>query len=216
VQSQGFEHSSRAHIKRVALIPLGVPEHARVQIANPIGAAFGMLGNLIEYRRAAGAGEEMQTILAAARYDYRLCLTNAVAAAMGKVGFEVTRLPGTRPDKQRSKFMSQYAPVKRVDAYLDVYSTYVGFEAAQSSEAYRPRLEITARLVSTKDHQTLYQNRIVYGSTENTDDDVVLIRAADNLGFRDRASLQADPVKTARALQAAVDAIAWELAKQFK
>jgi len=61
---------------------------------NPIGAAFGMLGNLIEYRRAAGAGEEMQTTLAAAHYDYCVSLTNAVAAAMGKVGFEVTRIPG--------------------------------------------------------------------------------------------------------------------------
>jgi hypothetical protein len=70
--------------------------------------------------------------------------------------------------------------------------------------------------VSAKGHETLYQNRIVYSSTDNTDEDVVLIRAADNLSFRDRASLQADPVRTARALQAAVEAVAWELAQQFK
>jgi hypothetical protein len=214
--AKGFEHSSRARIKHIALAPIGTPEHARVQIMNPIGAAFGMLGNLIEYRRAAGAGEEMQTILAAAHYDYRLSLTNAVTAAMGKVGFEVARLPGSRPEKQRSKFLTQYPQVKHVDAYLDVYSTYVGFEAPQSSVAYGPRLEITARLVSAKGHETLYQNRIVYSSTDNTDEDVVLIRAADNLSFRDRASLQADPVRTARALQAAVEAVAWELAQQFK
>jgi hypothetical protein len=183
---------------------------------NPIGAAFGMLGNLIEYRRATGAGEELQGILAAAHYDYGQSLTNAIAAAMGKVGFEVSRLPGPRPGRQRAKFMSPYPTVKRVDAYLDIYSTYVGFEAPQSSVAYQPRLEITARLVSAKDHAILYENRIVYGSTENSDEEVVLIRAADNLAFRDRASLQANPVKTARALQSAVEAVAWELAQQFK
>jgi hypothetical protein len=35
------------------------------------------------------------------------------------------------------------------------------------------------------------------------------------LSFRDRAALRVDPNRTARALQSAIDATAWELAKQF-
>ena len=76
-------------------------------------------------------------------------------------------------------------------------------------------VEISARLVSAKDHQILFQDRIIYGCTENTDEDAVLVRADDKLSFRNRAAFQADPNRTARALQSAIDATAWELAKQF-
>jgi hypothetical protein len=74
---------------------------------------------------------------------------------------------------------------------------------------------LSARLVSAKDHQILFQDRIIYGCVENTDEEAVLVRADDNLSFRDRAALQTDPTRTARALQSAIDAAAWELAKQF-
>jgi hypothetical protein len=213
--SQGFEHSTRASIKHVDLLPIGVPDHAQVQIMNPIGAGFGVVGNFIESRRAAGATQEMESTLAAAHYDFRAALANSIAFAVGKVGFAVTRIAGTRPDKERARFLTKYPPVKHVDAYLDVYATYVGFEAPQSSTAYRPRLEISARLVSAKGNQILFQDRIVYGSVENTDEDAVLVRAEENVSFRNRAALQTDPTKTARALQSAIDAVAWELAKQF-
>jgi hypothetical protein len=42
-----------------------------------------------------------------------------------------------------------------------------------------------------------------------------LVRADDQLSFRNRAALQVNPDRTARALQSAIDATAWELAKQF-
>jgi hypothetical protein len=157
----------------------------------------------------------MQGVLANARYDFGAALSNSIAAAVSKVGFLTTRLTTPRPPKERSKFLSNYPTMKRIDAYLDVYATYVGFEASQSSTAYRPRIEIAARLVSAKDNRTLFQDRIVYGSAENTDDETVLVKADDNLTFRNRAALQADPTKTARALQSAIDAVSWELAKQF-
>jgi len=37
---------------------------------NPIGASFGVVGNYIESRRAAGAQQEMQAVLAKASYNY--------------------------------------------------------------------------------------------------------------------------------------------------
>jgi hypothetical protein len=215
VPTQNFDHSSRAGIKHVYLLPVGMPEHARVQIMNPIGAGFGLAGNFIESRRAAGAGQEMQSTLAAAHYDFRNALRNSLAAAVGKVGFALTRVPGERPDRERARFLPKYPPVKRADAFLDVYVTYVGFEAPQSSTDYRPRLEIAARLVRARDSHTLFQDRIVYGYVENADAEADIIRADDRLSFRNRASLQADPNRTARALQSAIDAISWELARQF-
>jgi len=157
----------------------------------------------------------MENTLAAAHYDFRAALSNAVAQAVSKVGFTITRPVGTRPEKEHGRFLTKYPPVKKVDAYLDVYATYVGFEAPQSSTAYRARLELSARLVSAKDNQILFQDRIVYGCSENTDEEAVLVRADDALSFRNRAALQVDPVRTARALQSAIDAAAWELAKQF-
>jgi hypothetical protein len=105
--------------------------------------------------------------------------------------------------------------VKRVDAYLDVYADYVGFQALQSSEDYRPHLEISARLVDARSGRILFQDRIVYGFSVSTDEDAVLVRAEDNYRFKDRAALQANPVQTARALQGAIEAVSWELAKQF-
>jgi len=213
--SQGFEHSSHTAIKRVCLIPLGTPEHTQVQIMNPIGAGFGVVGTFVESRRAAGASQEMESTLVAAHYDFRTSLTNSIAAAVGKAGFTVTRGTDARPDKDRGRFLTKYPVMKKIDAYLDVYASYVGFEAPQSSTAYRPRLEITARLVSARDSQTLFQDRIVYGSVENTDEQAVLVKADESQSFRNRAALQADPTRTARALQAAIDAVAWELAKQF-
>jgi hypothetical protein len=216
--TQNFEHSARATVRRVNVMPIGAPEHAQARIMNPIGAGFGVVGNFVELRRKAGASQEMESALAAAHFDFRTSLTNAINQAVSKVGFTITRLTGPRPQKEQTKFLSSYPPPakkEKVDAYLDVYATYVGFEAPRSSSAYLPRIEISARLVSAKDHQILFQDRIVYGCVENTDEEAVLVRADDNLKFRDRSAFQADPNRTARALQSAIDATAWELAKQF-
>jgi hypothetical protein len=213
--AQNFDHSARARIKRIEVIPVGTPEHPQVRIMNPIGAGFGVVGNLVESRRAAGASQEMENVLASAHYDFRTSLANSIAQAVSKVGFSINRRTGARPDKERTRFLTKYPREKKVDAYLDVYATYVGFEAPQSSTAYRPRLELSARLVSAKDNQILFQDRIIYGCLENTDEEAVLVRADDKLSFRNRAALQIDPNKTARALQSAIDATAWELAKQF-
>jgi hypothetical protein len=213
--ARSFDHSVRISIRRIEVVPIGLPEHPQVRIMNPIGAGFGVVGNLVESRRAAGASQEMENVLATAHYDFRASLANSIAQAVSKVGFSINRLAGARPDKEHSRFLSKYPREKKIDAYLDVYATYVGFEAPQSSTAYRPRLELSARLVSAKDNQILFQDRIIYGCTENTDEEAVLVRADDRLSFRNRAALQVDPNKTARALQAAIDATAWELAKQF-
>ena len=214
--TQDFEHSSRATVRRVDVVPIGTPEHAQARIMNPVGAGFGLVGNFVELRRKVGATQEMESALAAAHFDFRTSLTNAIMQAVSKVGFTITRQAGERPEKEQGKFLSHYSPsAKKVDAYLDIYATYVGFEAPQSSTAYRPRIEIAARLVSAKDHQILFQDRIVYGCLENTDEEAVLVRADDSLSFRNRAAFQADPNRTARALQSAIDATAWELAKQF-
>jgi hypothetical protein len=213
--TQNFDHSVRASIKRIEVVPIGTPERTQVRIMNPIGAGFGVVGNLVESRRAAGASQEMENVLAAAHYDFRTSLANSITKAVSKVGFSINRVGGARPDKEHSRFLTKYPHEKKVDAYLDVYATYVGFEAPQSSTAYRPRLELSARLVSAKDNQILFQDRIVYGCSENTDEEAVLVRADDKLSFRNRAALQVDPDRTARALQSAIDATAWELAKQF-
>lgn len=213
--AQNFEHSVRATIKRIDIVPIGTPEHTQVRIMNPIGAGFGVVGNLVESRRAAWASQAMESTLAAAHFDFRASLSDAIVQAVGKVGFTIIRPAGTRPGKENSRFLTKYPPVKHVDAYLDVYATYVGFEAPQSSTAFRPRLELSARLVSAKDNRILFQDRIVYGCVENTDEEAVLVRADDSLSFRNRSALQVDPTRTARALQSAIDATAWELAKQF-
>jgi hypothetical protein len=212
---QHFDHSTRATVRRIEVVPIGTPDHAQVRIMNPIGAGFGVVGNLVESRRAAWATEAMEHTLAAAHFDFRDSLSNAITQAVSKVGFTITRLTGARPEKEHSRFLTTYPREKKVDAYLDVYATYVGFEAPQSSTAFRPRLELSARLVSAKNNQILFQDRIVYGCVENTDEESVLVRADDSLSFKNRAALQVDPNKTARALQSAIDATAWELAKQF-
>jgi hypothetical protein len=210
-----FEQSSRIDVRRVCLTTPGVPERPQVTIMNPIGAAFGVVGNFIESRRAAGAQEAMQAVLTKANYNYEAALSDSIFAAMSKAGFTMIHSPESRSEKDRSRFIEHYPPVKRVDAFLDVYADYVGFQALQSSEDFRPHLEISARLVDAKSGKILYQGRIVYGFSVATDEDAVLVRAEDMFRFRDRAALQANPTLTARALQGAIDAVAWELAKQF-
>src|ERR1700704_3402621 len=76
--TQNFEHSTRATIKRVDIVPIGTPEHTQVRIMNPIGAGFGVVGNLVEARRAAWASQEMENTLAAAHFDFGAWLSNAV------------------------------------------------------------------------------------------------------------------------------------------
>ena len=85
----------------------------------------------------------------------------------------------------------------------------------QSSGDYRPHLEISARLVEAKSGKILYQVRIVCGFSVATEEDAVLVHAESTVRFRDRTALQANPMLTAQALQGAIDAVAWELAKQF-
>jgi len=213
--AQNFERSTRATVKRVDVVPIGTPEHTQVRIMNPIGAGFGVVGNLVESRRAAGASQMLESVLQKAHFDFRTSLANSIARAVSKVGFAISSQTTARPEKEHSRFMSKYPSIKKIDAYLDVYATYVGFEAPQSTTAYRPRLELSARLVRAKDNHILFQDRIIYGCTENTDEEAVLVKADESLSFRDRAAFQADPNRTARALQSAIDAAAWELAKQF-
>lgn len=210
-----FEHTTRIAVRRICLTPLGVPEQPQVTIMNPIGAGFGVVGNLIESHRTAAASAEMTGVLTQAHYDFRTSLTEAITIAMRKVGFTVSRTDGARPQSDREKFLSKYPQRSQVDAYLDIYAPYFGFQAPQSSVDYRPRVELVARLVSTKDGSTLFQNHIVYGTTTGSDDDAILVRADENVSFRDRTALQANPASTARALQSAIDSVAWELAKQF-
>jgi hypothetical protein len=210
-----FEQASRIEVRRVCLTTPGVPERPQVTIMNPIGASFGVVGNYIESRRAAGAQQEMQAVLARASYNYEAALNDSVFVAMSKAGFAMVHSPESRPEKERSRFMEHYPTVKRVDAYLDVYADYIGFQAMRSSEEYWPHLEISARLVDAKSGKILYQGRIVYGFSVATDEDAVLVHAENTFRFRDRTALQASPSVTARALQGAIDAVAWELAKQF-
>lgn len=212
---ESFDHSSRTSVRRVCLTTLGVPDHPQVTIMNPIGAGFGVVGTLIETHRAAGAQQEMQAVLAKASYDYETALTNSVFAAMGRAGFTMVHSTDSRPEKDRARFMAHYPSLQKIDAYLDVYVDYVGFQAPRSSEDYRPHLELSARLVEAKSGSILYQGRIVYGTSGATDDDAILVRPEDIFRFKDRTALQANPTRTARALQGAIDAVSWELAKQF-
>jgi len=69
--------------------------------------------------------------------------------------------------------------------------------------------------VDAKSGKVLFQDRIVYGFSATTDENAVLVRAEDAYRFRDRAALRANPNTTARALQGAIEAVSWELAKQF-
>src|SRR3569833_152736 len=210
-----FEPASRIAVRRVCLTSPGIHDRPQVTIMNPIGAGFGVLWILIEAHRAAGAQQEMQTVLAKANYNYGSALANSVFLAMGKAGFTMVRSPDLRPEKERGRFQESYPQMKRVDAYLDVYADYVGFQALQSSEDYRARLQISARLVDAHNGRVLFQDRIVYGFSVATDEDAVLVRAEDNYRFRDRAVLQANLTFTVCALQNAIEAVSWELAKQF-
>jgi len=212
-----FEHSARVAVRRIGIAPLGVPEQLQVTIMNPIGAGFGVVGNLIESHRTATASAEVTGVLGKAHYNFGGALSDAVAVAMRKAGFTITRVDGLRAKSEREKFLTRYPQQKTqaVDAYLDIYSPYFGFQAPQSSADYRPRVELIARLVSSKDGSTLFQNHIVYGTHTSDDEDAILVRADDNVSFRDRTALEANPASTARALQSAIDSIAWELAKQF-
>ena len=212
---ESFDHSSRVTVRRVCLATLGVPDRPQVTIMNPVGAGFGVVGTLIESHRTASAQQEMQAVLAKASYDYEAALSSSVFVAMSKAGFTMVRSPEARPEKERSRFLAHYPDVQRVDAFLDVYADYVGFQASNSSEDYRPHLEISARLVDAKTGKILYQGRIVYGMSGETEEDAVLVHPEDAYRFRDRTALEANPTRTARALQGAIEAVAWELAKQF-
>src|SRR5215475_5427842 len=74
--SQNFDHSTRATVRRVEIVPVGTPDHAQARIMNPIGAGFGLVGNFVEARRKAGATQEMEEALAAAHFDFRSSLAN--------------------------------------------------------------------------------------------------------------------------------------------
>src|ERR1700759_5536994 len=75
--SQGFDHSVRAIIKRIEVVPIGTPEHVQARIMNPIGAGFGLVGNFVESQRAAGATQVVEGARATAHYDFQTALANS-------------------------------------------------------------------------------------------------------------------------------------------
>ncbi len=95
---------------------------------NPIGVGFGVLGTLIESRRAAGAQQEMQAALAKAGYDYEAALANSISAAMSRAGFAMTRSPGPRPEKERFQVSIALSDDKARRCVSGRLRDYVGFQ----------------------------------------------------------------------------------------
>src|SRR3569833_2690290 len=87
--SQTFDHSVRASIKRIQVVPIGTPEHAQARIKNPIGAGYGLVGNFVESQRAAGASQNKENVLTKTQKNNRTSLYNSIAQAVSKVGFTI-------------------------------------------------------------------------------------------------------------------------------
>jgi hypothetical protein len=210
-----FDKSTHAAVKNIRLMPVGMPEKPQVNIMAPVGANFGLIGAAVEAGRAANASREMTEILAKTSYDYKADIPSSVMTAMSDAGFIVTAGEGVRPEKERFKYLSTYPKEEGVDAYLDVFATYVGFLAAGATTDYRPTVQLSARLVNAADGKTIFQDQIVYGPAMPYMK-AITVTPDDQHKFANRDALQANPEGTTAALKAAVAGAAAELAKQFQ
>ncbi len=140
-------------VRRVGLVTPRVPSEPISDIRLTPGAAFGLVGGLIDLAMALDRQRVLKEALDSQGFEPAARLEAALAAALVREGYEVVRLAVARPS---GDFLARY-PEAPVDAYLDVVVQLYGHVATSVAAPFHPMAIVGARLAAAPSGRPLLE-----------------------------------------------------------
>jgi hypothetical protein len=212
VAGQADVGSGPAGHRKIALIPVGLPQRPTLMIIKSINDYLGIFGIATELRKQLAASKELSAELAEGGLDYRTYVPAQLEAALKAADVDVVAVPGQRTAGENFRFLS-HPPAGADDAaLLDVYVEYLGYTAEDSHTPYRPLVQLRARLSRPG---SKFETRVDCGKSAALKD-VATVNVDQRFSFADRQALKSASAEVALGLRSAIDAVAAELARQVK
>jgi hypothetical protein len=154
VPHKPFDKAANTHVRKIALMPINIPQELTVTIVNHPGNNFGLIGALV----AAGDTAGMTQTFTQQQKTLELKLESEITKALSEMltvngSFEF--IPPGSSQRMRTEFLMKY-PEVQCDAYLDVVIQHAGYSAQGPTTPYVPSISVPVRLVDAKTKQVLY------------------------------------------------------------
>lgn len=215
VKHKPYKPADRQQVQRIGLLTPAVPDRLAVRMVIHPGQSLGLVGMLLAEGDMGGKTGDFTRAMHEQGMYCRRDFIRQIEQGLAQGGYLVEPISVARPHNEYA-FLDRYPTSNgRVDAYLDLYTDLVGYTAAGGGTPYRPTVYLYVRLVSARDHQVLYQDRIAYNAFGNGDGAITLTPAA-GYEFAAFDQLMAQPQKALQGLQLAMRATSDELVRQLR
>lgn len=201
-------------LRRIAVVPPGLPERAVVVLLKSASDSLGLFGLAAEIKRGLDASKELSAELASGGLDYRTYLPARLADALRGAGFEVTMLSGARSGGDNFRFMARPPSGPTEALVLDVYAPYLGYSAESAHAPYRALVQLQARVLRPESTRAVFETKIDYGRF--TLNDLITLEPDTTFSFPDRSAMKTAPAEVTQGLRSAIDAAVAELVRQLQ
>ncbi|MGQ0501367.1 MAG: hypothetical protein ACT4P0_01975 [Panacagrimonas sp.] len=212
---RAYDPVARSNIQTIGLLTPALPDQVSVRVVVHPGEGLGVVGKLLAESEMNGKSSTLTRAIRTLDANFRNTFQDLLTKGLESAGYRVQPFQAWR-FRSEYEFLREYPQNNgTVDAFLDVYSSLVGYTAAGLGTPYRPTFNLHVRLVRASDHKVLYQDEIAYNAFGDGDG-AVTISAERGYEFRAFEDLMAAPDKALRGLQVAMRATGDELARQLR
>ena len=214
---QTLDPTADLRSKKIAIVPVGIPKVAEVSIVYSSGAAFGLIGGLVDAARFLAHAKDLASILEKQQFNFHIELSDGVAKVGQDNGMHVIVLDETRIGSDRAKWMTSTPNGQGADYYLDVVFKRFGYIAQTDAAAYVPSIDVCARMTDASG-KPIFSTEILYNPALDFLGNFKgpKIKPDPQYQFASMDALKADPQKTAEGLRTAISAVLQELNNELK
>jgi hypothetical protein len=192
-------------------------------LTSAVSSQFGLAGIIVAAAAAgveagieAGQRNKIRAALATQNFNGEAIFDAALEAALKGNGFSVDSVALVR-EKNRSPLVIAANPnAEAGSAILDVNSTNFGYQLVGGGTQWRPFVLLTVRLVDPKDPKKLLMDNAVTYNPVGPTTVTVSIAPDEKYAFQKIEDLEADPVRAAEGLKAAIEASALATAQLLR
>ena len=199
-------------IRTIGVLTPSFPQGASAHLATTVGQSFGLIDMMVDAGLKSRRDATLDQLLSSQGFVVQDQFTPRLMTALQNAGYAVSTVPLARAG---ASFIPKYPAggAGDIQAYLDILVLDYGYVAAGigSSTPYRPRVQLTARLVNAADSSVLMQDAIAYNPV-NALGPAITIPPDPEPQFVDFDALTSRPDAAAAGLRVAVDKSANALA----
>ncbi|MGQ0697034.1 MAG: hypothetical protein ACT4PZ_02205 [Panacagrimonas sp.] len=210
-----YDPVARNNIQTIGLLTPALPDRLSVRLAVHPGQSLGVVGALVAEGEMSGKSIDFTRATQAHGLKCSTTYAHLLTTGLESAGYNVVPWQVWR-SRDEYDFLGKYPKSNgTVDAYLDLYSSLVGYTATGVDTPYRPTIRLHVRLVRARDHKVLYQDEIAYNAFGDGGGAVTLSPSRE-FEFNAFEHLMAAPDKAIEGLQTAMRATGDELVRQLR